>query len=510
MKSLERIPVRYRLAVGHTIWLIILFIGLGCGLFRVVESNFNESTDNTLRSQANLIQEAKFGQKRNFAYFFHRFFSDPIDVDEMFGRRHIRTYARMVSSSGNVSHRTKDFRVNLPVTPLALKRAEKGKNTFETFKFKNNTPIRVYTMPVIKFGKFTGDLIQVGTSLEATQHALKGVSTILWFSLPIGLAFSVIFGYFLTKRALNPVRIMTNTAKGLSIQDLGVRLPIPSAKDEIRELAETFNSMMDRLEDSVKRLRRFTGDVSHELRTPLAVLRAEAEFAIRKERPAEQYKEALGKVLKESIHMSSIIEDLLLLARAESKSVAMNWQKLEVSRFMEKIIHDTDPDYKKRSVDLKLDLEDGIGFIEASDNFLGLALRNIIANAAKHSAYGDTVAVKVYSSFSPAGSPGVSFEIIDRGEGIPEEDLPNIFDPFFRSDTARNRAAGGVGIGLSLAMALIKLHSGCLKVDSQVGYGTTFKVFIPQMGICDELPEPGKHVTLEEESKSTLEILPTS
>ena len=510
MKSLESIPVRYRLAVGHTLWLIVLFIGLGFGLFRVVESNFNESTDTTLRSQANFIQEAKFGQRRNFAHFFHRFFSDPIGVDEVFGRRHIRTYARMITPAGNVSHRSKDFRVNLPITPFALKRAEKGHDTFETFRIKDAAPVRVYTKPVVRFGKFTGDLIQVGTSLETTQHALRGVSSILWFSLPFGFAVSVFLGYFLTKRALNPVRNLTSTAKGLSIQDLGIRLPIPAANDEIRELAKTFNQMMDRLEDSVRRLRRFTGDVSHELRTPLAVLRAETEFALRKKRTADDYESALIRIQKESVHMSDIIEDLLLLARAESKSVAMSWQKLELKQFLQKIIHDTDSDYKKRSIDLILDVEDGLEHIEASDNFLGLALRNIIANAAKHSAHGESVDLRVFASYSPGGSPGISFEITDRGEGIPAEDLPNIFDPFFRADTARNRGTGGAGIGLSLAMALVKLHSGNLTVNSKVGMGTSFIVFIPQMGICDVVNPSDEKVVVQKVPRLNLETQPTS
>lgn len=491
MKSLEKIPVRYRLAVGHALWLVLLFIGLGCGLYRVVESNLAESTDVTLKNQAELIQQAKFGQ-RNLAYFFQKFFSGDVDVDEMFGRRYIRTYARMISSSGNVSHTTNNFKANLPVTPSAIKRAEKGESTYETFKFKNSTPIRVLTKPVVRFGKFTGDIIQVGTSLEGAHEALKGVARVLWVSLSIGLFFSVVFGYFLTKRALNPVRTMTKTAKGLSIQDLGVRLSLPVAKDELRELGETFNSMMDRLEDSVKRLRRFTGDVSHELRTPLAVLRAEAEFALRRERSAEQYKEAIEKIGKESVHMSAIVEDLLLLARAESKSVAMSWQKIDVASFFERIAHDTSSDYLARGVELDVDVESGLNEIEASDNYLGLALRNIVANAAKHSAFGDKVTLKVYSSQSPYGSSGISFDVIDRGEGIPEKDLPNIFDPFYRADTARNRGTGGAGIGLSLALALIKLHSGNLKVDSKEGFGTTFKIFIPQFDLCEEVEVPKK------------------
>lgn len=515
MKMVDKIPVRYRLALGHATWLVLLFVALGFGIFRVVEVNFNDSVDKTLVTSAKSIRDARFGQT-NFSYFFHKFFADPPGADQMFGRRFIRTYARMLNVSGQVSHRTRNLDVNLPVTPKSLKRAEAGLETYETFRFQNMVPIRVLTMPIVINKKFTGDIIQVGTSLEATHQALLGVSMVLWVSLPLGLLLSLCFGYFLTKKALQPVQTMTATARGLSIHDLGVRIPLPRAKDELRELAATFNSMMDRLEDSVKRLRRFTGDVSHELRTPLAVLRAEADLALRRERPVEQYKEAIERISKESLHMSSIIEDLLLLARAESKSVAMSWQAYPSRKFVEKIVHDTEPIYLQRSVELKTNIEAGIDCIECSEGYLGLALRNIVANAAKHSSCGDVVELNLYKARSPGGTEGISFEIKDQGEGIPEADLPNIFEPFYRSDTARNRGAGGAGIGLSLAMALIKLHSGSIDVTSTVGRGATFKVFIPQMDVCGKEAK-NKSVAIKESSNLVkpslghdLENLPTS
>lgn len=491
MKALENIPVRYRLAIGHATWLGLLFIVLGIGLFRVVEKNFNDSVDRTLVASAKSIGDARFGQQ-NFSYFFHKFFSSPMGVDEMFGRRFIRTYARMLNVSGKVSLRTKNLDVNLPVTPRALKRAESGHETFETFKFKDSVPIRVLTMPVVIAGKFTGDIIQVGTSLEVTHQALKGVAMILWVTLPVGMGLSLVFGYFLTKRALKPVVTMTGTAKGLSIHDLGLRIPLPKANDELRELAATFNSMLDRLEDSVKRLRRFTGDVSHELRTPLAVLRGEAELALRRPRDSEQYKEAIERISKESMHMSKIIEDLLLLARAESKSVAMSWECLEVDRFVERIVHDTAPVYLNRGVKLVPKVEDGIKIVECSESLFGLAVRNIVANAAKHSPFGAEVFLRIYKASSGLHSDQIVFEVKDKGEGIPASDLDKIFEPFYRADTARNRGAGGAGIGLSLALALVKLHGGEIEVTSEVGKGSTFRMIIPQMDVCSKIAKNRK------------------
>ncbi|TWW09247.1 hypothetical protein E3A20_16260, partial [Planctomyces bekefii] len=227
---------------------------------------------------------------------FVRGFSSPIMerfLAQFFGEHSIRPYAQLVDLSGNISAKT-DVRISLPVTPKALSRAERGLETFETFPARDaeSSPLRQVTLPVVRFGRFTGELIQVAASMDSTQHTLNSIASVLWISLPLGVLLSVLFGYLLTRRLLKPVVDMSHAASNLGSDDLSVRLPLPVANDELRRLAHTFNEMLDRLEDAFKRLRRFTGDVSHELRTPLAVLRGEAEFALRKERSAQEYRES--------------------------------------------------------------------------------------------------------------------------------------------------------------------------------------------------------------------------
>jgi heavy metal sensor kinase len=344
------------------------------------------------------------------------------------------------------------------------------------------------TLPVLKGGVFTGELIQVGAPLDSTVHALNTIQLVLWIALPAGIVLSALLGYFLTKRALKPVQDMQAAAAGLGAKDLGQRLDLPPAHDELRALAETFNGMLSRLEDAFKRLRRFSGDVSHELRTPVAVLRAEAELALRRERPAEEYRDALRNILTETAQMSDIIEDLLLLARAESKSVAMQWGDVDLIHFVDSIKDGVQPifDSRKIALEVKVDSNTPDSF-RASANYLALAIKNLLLNAAKHSPAGSTVtfAISGNQSDNPVGtttsaiSDGIRFEVRDTGEGIPKESLPYIFDPFFRADTARNRANGGAGVGLSLSKAMIKLHSGSIAVDSVYGEGATFTIDLP-------------------------------
>jgi signal transduction histidine kinase len=364
--------------------------------------------------------------------------------------------------------------IKLPITPKALDRAERGLHTLETFTFKDRPAFRQISLPLLRNGQFSGDLVQVGASLGPTKSILKGTAILLWLLLPLVLIISVILAYILTAQALKPVVLMSQAASKLGVDDLSIRLVVPPAEDELQELSLTFNKMFDRLEDAVTRLRRFTADVSHELRTPLAVLRAEAELSLRKERSSEDYQTSLHSVHKEAKHMSVIIEDLLLLARVESSNLAFSWEPIKTSQFVEDLLGTVCTIFKERGIHIKLVLN-GPEEFSCSKTYLSLALKNILLNACKHSASNSTVHFNILGG----GDDFIEFVIKDEGEGISESDLPYIFDPFYRSDTARNRASGGVGIGLSLTLALIKLHKGKIDVHSKVGEGTCFSARIP-------------------------------
>ncbi|MEZ4744227.1 MAG: ATP-binding protein [Bdellovibrionota bacterium] len=503
MLLLDRIPVRFRLSFGHALWLAVLFLGVGFGLYRVVEVRVLDSVDAALLSSARSVRDARFPHSRDknpVEIFFKHFFRDPLYVDQLFSGRFVRPYAQLINMSGEVRSKTDNLLVALPVTPKAVGRAEHGLVTFENFRYKNRPPMRQITMPVMSLGKFTGELVQVGASLEHIYQNLHEIALVLIIGFSLGLIGSIFFGYVLAKRALSPVQNISKAAGDLGIDDLSVRLPLPSANDELRELSVTFNAMLDRLEEAVKRLRRFTGDVSHELRTPLAVLRGEAELALRRDRSSDEYKNTLKTINHEAVHMTKIVEDLLLLAKAEAKSVAMNWVSIPIDAFIYEVVGHLSTIFKEKEIELKVNIQSSAGEVCISQNLLALALKNLLVNACKHSKADSIVEINAFG-----GDSDVYFEVADFGEGIPEESLPLIFDSFYRADTARNRAAGGVGIGLSLAKALVKLHGGELTVSSVYGEGSKFVIKLPRN--LDKLSTPSSNTLSSNTSISQNSLL---
>jgi heavy metal sensor kinase len=483
---LERIPVRLRLSLGHAMFMAVLFICFGYGLYRVVEHNLYQSVDAALLTSARSIRDARF--VRGFSPpFMERF------LQRFLGEKYVRPYAQLVDLSGNVSEldditgavkSRNDQRVNLPVSQLALSRSERGLETTEFIRSPvSKALLRQVTVPVMKYGRFTRELIQVAAPLESTTQTLGTLSRVLWISVIAASLLAIVFGYVWTGRAFKPVKLITTAASSMGSDDLSMRLPISAANDELRGLAKTFNAMFDRLEESFGRLRRFTGDVSHELRTPLAVLRGEADLALRRDRSADDYRKALTTIRSEAKGMTIIIEDLLLLARAESQSVAMSWLDIDVAAFLNELKATVKPIFQEKHLELVFNYPPQITF-RGNHGYLLLALKNLLLNAAKHSVDSSRVEFSVATLDTL-----VVFQVRDFGEGIPQESLPHIFETFYRADTARNRGTGGTGIGLSLALALVKLHKGRIDVTSKITDGSEFVVSIPR-DIPAEHPTP--------------------
>jgi len=316
--------------------------------------------------------------------------------------------------------------------------------------------------------------IQIAAPLEEFYEALHRFALLLLVSIPLLLVAAAGAGFWMSRRALAPVDQITQLAKTMSVQSLSSRLPAPRTRDELQRLSETLNGMLERLEAAFKKITQFTADASHELRTPIAVMRTRTELALRKPRSADEYRDTLTQLHSELEGTSELVEALMLLARADYGSEALQLCDANLNE----IVRDACCQCKTLCDAKKLSFRERIPEssvrIQADANAIRRLLLILIDNAVKYTPADGQVEVSVEKQ------NGSALAIIrDTGIGIAAEDLPNIFERFYRADKARSRESGGVGLGLSIGRWIAEAHGGSIQVESTLGRGSTFRVQLP-------------------------------
>lgn len=278
----------------------------------------------------------------------------------------------------------------------------------------------------------------------------------------------------LSRKALQPVDDVTAAARIVSLQNLSMRLPVPVHRDELQRLSLAWNEMLGRLDDSTKRLAQFTADASHELRTPVAVIRMAAEIALRHERSDEEYREVLQKIQEQSLDMTGTIENLMELARADAGQARFVLVPLDVGEVLEEVRAQVAPLVAARGLGLALRLADGDLRIAGDRSALRRLLLILVENAMKFTPTPGQIDLGI-----ACVDTQVVVEVADTGIGIGSLDLPRIFDRFYQADSAR--AQGGSGLGLSLAQWVAQGHQGRIEVETALGAGARFRVYLPQL-----------------------------
>lgn len=311
--------------------------------------------------------------------------------------------------------------------------------------------------------------ISLAASMSEIERQLSLLRLLLAALIPPVIAISAFCGNWLSRKALKPVDDITAAARHIGISNLSERLTVNSTGDEIQRLAETWNSMLARLESAVKRLARFTADASHELRTPLALIRSTAEIAARKPRSAESYRESLEQIVTESERMTHLVEDLLFLARCDVECSEMPMQTLDFAALVHELCGKMRPLAESRNITLtSIDLETPLP-VFGNEPALRRLVLVLIDNAIKYTNPGGEVKISMNSA-----NDQFSLHVSDTGPGIAREDLPHIFERFYRASAARS--GGGTGLGLSLAAGIAERHKARIDVTSDPCEGSTFRV----------------------------------
>jgi heavy metal sensor kinase len=291
--------------------------------------------------------------------------------------------------------------------------------------------------------------------------------------LPIVLAIAGIAGYFLARRALDPLAQMARRAEQITSENLHERLPVGEEGVELGNLARVFNNLLARLEESFDRLRRFTSDASHELRTPLTAIRSVGEVALQRNGTAEEYRDTIGSMLEEVNRLTSLVDNLLTISRADAGSIELHptvFSAMDLARESAGIF---DVLIEEKSQQMSIEGDETVR-VKGDRMFLRQALVNIIHNAVKYSPAGSAISVRVRQD-----SAGVCLEVADGGPGISVEHSGRIFDRFYRVDESRSREAGGAGLGLSIAQWAIRVQGGEIRLLTSLGRGCTFQICLP-------------------------------
>jgi len=238
-------------------------------------------------------------------------------------------------------------------------------------------------------------------------------------------------------------------------------------------LSETLNATFARLETSVSRIQQFTADASHELRAPVSLIRTTAEVTLQRDRPAGEYREALHEILEESERTSQVVDSLMLLARTDSGKEALDLVHVDARDVVKGAIEQGEKLARRRHLIFVVDLQEDSLPIRADADALRRAILILIDNAVKYTPEDGSITVGLYRKDGCAVA-----SVIDTGIGIAPEDLPHIFDRFWRADKARSREGGGAGLGLSIAKWIVDTHGGSIAVESEIGKGSTFSILI--------------------------------
>ena len=310
-------------------------------------------------------------------------------------------------------------------------------------------------------------------SLETTEAALADLRLVLVLMVPAFLAVSVAGGWFLSRRALQPIEDITEAARRISLQDLSRPLPVPShSGDELQRLCEAWNEMLRRLEDSARRLRQFTGDASHELRTPVALIRTTAELTLRKDRSPAEYQEALIGIQREAEELTTLVQNLMELARADAGQSKFARAHMDLRDLVFEIRSQAESIASQSNLDFAIDMPERQLAIVGDRVALRRLMLVLLDNAIKFTSAPGHVRLRARSI-----SGEVVLEVEDTGAGISSQDLPLIFDRFYQVDDSRS--GSGVGLGLSIAQWIAQEHNARIEVESHVGSGSVFRVFFP-------------------------------
>ncbi len=317
-------------------------------------------------------------------------------------------------------------------------------------------------------------ILQVGQSLTALHALLDKLIGLLLLVGALALLLCAASSYWLLRRAFAPIQQVMQTARRIQAGHLDQRVPLPAAQDEIRDLAHTLNDMLDSLDQTMIRQRRFVADASHELRTPVAVIRNKTSIALLKPQKRQEYLSVLQDINAETERLGHLISDLLALARGDEGQAPFEQEPVRLDLLAEATAASLHPLAEERHIQLTTHIEQPVTLVGDEARLIQVIM-NLLENALRFTNPGGQVSLSVRT-----GQNKVQLMVRDTGIGIAPEHLPHLFERFYRADPARQQTSGSsTGLGLAIVEWIVRVHGGTIVVESQVDRGSCFTVTFP-------------------------------
>jgi heavy metal sensor kinase len=343
--------------------------------------------------------------------------------------------------------------------------------------YRKDIPVRVATASYVSGSHYF--VIQLALPLEESSALIQHFGWILIAAIPIVLLVAAVTGYWMAGRALHPVTSITEDARAISALDISKRIAVPLADDELRKLSTTLNEMMDRLEAAFRKITQFTADASHELRTPIAVIRTTAELALA-DNSSQTPAIALASILEESERTTRLLEDLLVLARSDCNA-RLRLEDVDLSAPFREAALQTELLASEKNLSVRTRQPGMPCRVHGNADLLRRLFLILADNAVQYTPRGGEITLSLH-----AEKERFLVRVKDTGSGIAPEDLPHIFERFYRADKARQRS-GGAGLGLSIAEWIARVHHAGIDVASTLDAGTTFTLSFPVAGPLDPI-----------------------
>jgi two-component system heavy metal sensor histidine kinase CusS len=458
---MNRLKIRWKLTLWYGCALAVVLIVFGAAVFMITRDHLMQRIDRGLNEElADVLSEV-----------------NRAETEETLKDWLVRRFAAHAGFDFQITRPDGErFFYNLRIAtkpwPLPKRVADLSAPVFETISTVESGQQRiVFVNAQGPDGPLT---VQVGRSLTEYEHELNELLMTFLLAGPLTLLAAISGGYLLAWRVLRPVQEMTRAARDISADQLDRRIVVVNPHDELGELGATLNLMIERLDRSFAEMRRFTADAAHELRTPLAIIRSEAEVALRLPRSSEQYCGVLENLLEDANRLSVLADQLLFLSRQDAGLGSKATDRIRLDDLLGEVVGNMQIIAQEQEISLQLH-ECPPCELLSDARLLRRVLVNLLDNALKYAGRLGTVEVS-----TQIAARRVSVHIRDSGPGIAPEHVPHIFDRFYRIDAARSGEGNGAGLGLAICQSIVRGCGGAIDVESTLGEGTTFIVRLPR------------------------------